>query len=371
MKTLTEALDFWIFRSYAPVCKGLPLFRIFFACFLIVFYLPINTGVSTLPHSFFAPPLSLAAFFPGFPPFWFFRGIDYFLELGAFCLLFGCQTRYASLLMAALIIINNSFAYSTGKINGDILVPATLFCLAWSDWGRRYSADTRRLPFVPRSDFPAWPVALLMLTIGLCMVTACISKAQSGWLNPHLECCRGQLLLNYIGLDRPKKLADVMLTITSPLFWKFLDVSTVLLEGSFIVAMFWLPAMRFATASACVFHAFIYFSMDIFFIYNPAAYACLVDFRFLLKAYRVRRWFRQFIRLAERIHLWHLVVFVAALDAVYLAAGSPDWKNGVMLNSVVAFILLILGAWALFFLSWQRINRHLGNLAPMRRSLSS
>ena len=81
--------------------------------------------------------------------------------------------------------------------------------------------------------------------IGVSMLSAALPKAKSGWLDPFLEPCRGQFLLNYIGAERPTRMADAMLTITSPIFWKFLDYSTVLLEGSFVFAMFRLPAMRF------------------------------------------------------------------------------------------------------------------------------
>lgn len=351
MKILIEKIDRWIFQGYASVVGGLPLYRIFFACFLIIFYLPRNSQVWTLPQSFFEPRLSPALLFPGFPPQWFFLGTDYLLELGAFCLLFGCRTRFFSLLLAGLIVLVNSFQYATGKVAHDILVPATLFCLAWSDWGRHYSSDARRLPSVSRSSAPVWPLTLLMLTIGLCMLTAAISKAKSGWLDPSIECCRGQMLLNYVGLERPKVLADYMLTINTPVFWKFLDFSTVILEGGFIIAMFWLPIMRFATATACVFHAFIYFSMDIFFIANPAAYASLVDFRFLLRYQRIRRYFRCFSRFARQVRLVPLAVFVAIFYGAYLVAGAPDWKDDVILDSVTSLILLLAGTGALVFLT--------------------
>ncbi len=361
MKILVEKIDRWIFLSYAPVVRSLPLFRIFFSCFLITYYLPRNLRVWTLPQSFFEPRFSPASFFSGFPPQWFFKGTDYLLELGAFCLLFGCRTRFFSLLLAGLIVLVNSFQYATGKVAHDILVPAALFCLAWSDWGRHYSSDARRLPPAPRSSAPAWPLALLMLTISLCMLTAAISKAKSGWLDPSIECCRGQLLLNYVGLERPKMLADYLLAINSSVFWKFLDISTVILEGAFVVAMFWLVAMRFVTAMACVFHSFIYFTMNIFFIANPAAYASLIDFRFLLRYQQIRRCFRYFIRFARRVQVTPLAFFVAIFYGIYLAAGAPDWKDNVVLDSVTSLILLIAGIGALLILTVRK-SRKIGTL---------
>lgn len=368
MKTLIDKIDSWIFREYDSLTGGLPLYRIFFACVLIFYCLPINSPVVGMPDSFFEPPLSVAYFFRGFPPYWFFAGMDYFLELGAFCLLFGYQTRWVSLLMVAGFVIVNSFTFSMGKMGHSILIPATLFCLAWSEWGRRYSADSRRLPRLPRLNLPSWPLTLLMLSIGLCMLTAAVSKAKSGWLSFAQECCRGQLVLNYVGAERGTPLADLMCSIHSHLFWKFLDWSTVGIEAAFIVGMFWLPAMRFIVASACLFHAGIYYSMDILFYANLAAYGCLVDFRIFFRFKLCRLLFRRFHHLARRVRFGPLAIFIALLYGFYLWAGSPRWTNNSWLNGFIAFVSLAVGLASLTALSLQFLDRFLWRLTlPVRR----
>jgi uncharacterized membrane protein YphA (DoxX/SURF4 family) len=349
MNRVSEAIDRWIFREYAPLTRGLPLYRIVIGLWLLVFILPGNSAVSALPASFFAPPFGPARLFPTFPPPWFFGGLDYVSELAAFCLLFGYRTRVATFGLAALLLLGNLFRYSAGKIDHDILIIAVLFCLGWSDWGRRYSSDARRpRPVVPS---PAWPQALLMFMVGLCMFSAALPKAHSGWLDPRVECCRGQLLLNYVGAERPARLADAMLSISSPVFWKFLDVSTVLLEGAFIFAMFRLPAMRFVAASATLFHASIYFSMAIFFSANLAAYLCLVDFRIFLRHRRFRSALIRFDRVARRVQFIPLAIAVAFLDAGYIASGSPRWMTSDTLLTVAALGTLATGLVALACLS--------------------
>lgn len=348
MNAVLEKIDYWIFREYAPLTRGLPLYRIVIALWLLVFILPGNSAVSELPASFYTPTLGPARLFTGFPPLWFFWGLDYLAELAAFCLLFGYRTRAASFSLAALLVTGNVFRYSAGKIDHDILIIAILFCMGWSDWGSRYSFDARNQR--PASPSPAWPQTLLVFMISLCMLSAALPKSHSGWLNPHVEPCRGQLLLNYIGAERPTRLANAMLKITSPVFWKFLDYSTVLLEGSFVLAMFRLPAMRFIAASACLFHASIYFSMAIFFSSNLAAYLCLVDFRIFLRWRIFRAALIRFDRLAQRVRIVPLALGTALLYAGYVAAGYPRWMTSVTFLTVAASATLIVGVISLAYL---------------------
>ncbi len=265
-----------------------------------------------------------------------------------------------------MILTGNIFRYSAGKIDHDILTIAILFCMGWSDWGSRYSFDARN--HRPASPSPAWPQTLLMFMISLCMLSAALPKSHSGWLDPQVEPCRGQLLLNYIGAERPTRLADEMLSITSPVFWKFLDYSTVLLEGAFVLAMFRLPAMRFVAASACLFHASIYFSMAIFFSANLAAYLCLVDFRIFLRIRIFRTALIRFDRLAQRVRIVPLALGTALLYAGYVAAGYPHWMTNDMFLTMAALVTLIAGVISLAYLIARAIG--LGASAEKKRFLA-
>ncbi len=68
MSAVLEKIDHWIFREYAPLTRGLPLYRIVIALWLLLFILPGNSAVSELPAFFFRPALGPAHLFTGFPP---------------------------------------------------------------------------------------------------------------------------------------------------------------------------------------------------------------------------------------------------------------------------------------------------------------
>jgi predicted DCC family thiol-disulfide oxidoreductase YuxK len=313
MKAL-EFIDGWIFKAYGPCARSLPLFRIFFALYLLVFYLPRYPWVAEMPDSFFHPPVSLAMFFTALPPWWFFYLLDFLLKVGALCLLFGRQTRFISFAMCIGLIIGNSFRYSIGpKIDHDIFIPATLFCLGFSGWGNSLSQDEQHLSQSERRSSSSWPITLLMLMVSVCMLTAAIPKATSGWLSPHVYACRGQIISNYLQNFRPMPLADWLFRIHSFLFWKLADWSTLAIEGGFIFCVISLPSMRFIATMAVFFHAFVYFSMDIFFSINLAVYASLLDFRMGLRKSWIRHSLRRFRLLAHRVRLFHIVLLAIAL----------------------------------------------------------
>jgi hypothetical protein len=335
-------LDRWMFEEYKPAAGGLPLYRIVLAVLMLVFIVPAPTQFAKLPDSFYTPQLGLALFFHAFPPFWFSEAVNFLLVLGAVCLMFGYRTRLATLLTLVLYVTLKSFAYAIGKVDGDILMVATLFCLAWSAWGGRYSMDAVRVGVTPRRAYPAWPLSLLMLIFGLCFATAFYSKAKSGWLDWRLETCHGQLLLNYIGAERPSRLADFMFSVHSHLFWKMADYSTVALEGSVLLCVPRLLAMRFITAAACLFHAFIYFSMDIFFVWNLLAYLCLLDGRIFLRGQAGRRLLRGWMTVVRSMQPWHLLTLALVVRAIYFVAGYQWRANGGFLD-VAAGVTLVVG----------------------------
>jgi hypothetical protein len=359
---INDQVDRWIFREYAPLAPSLPLYRMVYALLLMIFAIPYTSAVAHMPPSFFAPPVGPAMLFHSFPPLWFFWGLDYLIELAAVCLFFGYRTRTAALALVALLVLLDTFRYSVGKVDHEILLILTPLCLAFSGWGARHSADAHRIH--SRPDSPAWPLALLWFMIALCMLSACISKAKSGWLDPHVEACRGQLLLNYVGAVRPALAGREMAAITSPLFWKFIDYSTVGIEGAFVLAMFRLPAIRLIAASAAIFHASIYFSMNIFFISNLIAYLSLLDFRLFLRYRWARTLLRGFDQLALRIRFIPLAIVVALLAIIYFLAGEPNWTTNVALITSASFVVLGAGIWGVYRQALYYSARLLATRAP-------
>jgi predicted DCC family thiol-disulfide oxidoreductase YuxK len=178
------------------------------------------------------------------------------------------------------------------------------------------------------------------------MFTAAVPKAMSGWINPHFYACRGQIINNYLAMDRPTVAANLLLHIRSWLFWKMSDWSTLVIEGGFIFCIFSLPASRLISSLAVLFHTFVFYSMSILFSSNLAAYACLLDFRRFLWNARVRHAVSRFRFVARRVLLPHLIVAAIVLFAAMLAVQETEIDLSAFSNNV-----LILGSLAIAVIS--------------------
>ena len=344
-----ERYDRWIFEEFQSCARGLPLFRIVFALYLLGYYLPRFGQLAEMPHSFFRPPFSLATFIPSVPPAWFFYSLDFAAELAAFCLLFGYRTRIASFALFASILVGNTYRFSIGpKIDHEILLLITPLFFAFSGWGNSLSHDEILLPRSERRNTISWPITLLIAVTSYCMLTAALPKALSGWANPHVLACRGFMLGNYLLDERPSIVADGMLKIQSALFWKGADYSTLIIEGGFIICMCSLTASRVIMAFATLFHALIFYSMTIFFAANLVTYACLLDFRRFLWNGRVRHMVSRFRRIAHRVRFVHLFGMSIALIGLFKVLNLLDVdvsflaNNFLMVGSVSIAIVALL-----------------------------
>src|SRR5262249_5273944 len=130
-----KKIDHWIFNEYRSDRQSIALFRIFFACFLLLSNLPVGWWLKDSPQAFFNPPLGLAALFTGYPPFWVIRLSNFLLGASCTCLLIGWRTPVASVSVSCLLLFLNSWCYALGKINHDILIVLLPLVLAFSGWG--------------------------------------------------------------------------------------------------------------------------------------------------------------------------------------------------------------------------------------------
>ncbi len=348
------------------------MFRIFFALFILVFYFPRFSFLAGVPPWFYHPPLSFATFIPGVPPGWFYYLLDFLGELSALCLLFGYRTRIAGSALLAAILIGNTYRFSIGpKIDHEILILATLFCLGFSGWGNRLSHDEKRISSAERLFTPAWPIALLVLMVSFCMLTAAVPKALSGWASPHVLASRGHMIANYIQMERPSSVADHLLRVQSPIFWKMADYSTMFVEGGFILCMFSLAASRFNATAAVFFHALVYYSMCIFFATNLVAYACLLDFRRFLWNGRLRHAVRRFGRLAHRIRFPHLFFSALAFLGLRLALEEADIDLTFLPNHLLFPVALVIAVVSMLYSVASLADRLIfGHAFPLRANHS-
>ena len=137
-------------------------------------------------------------------------------------------------------------------------------------------------------------------------------------------------------------IADLLLRIHSPLFWKMADWSTLAIEGGFIFCVVTLPSIRLIATVAVFFHAFVYFSMDIFFSWNLVAYACLLDFRVFLRKSWIRHLASRFHLLARQIRIFHLTLPAVVLLGASYAVQYFEVDVTLLLNNLAIIAAVVI-----------------------------
>jgi hypothetical protein len=307
-------VDRVIFDEYRPATEGLGFYRVLFPAWVLLGVLPRFDWIPLFPDALFYPPLGPALLFDGFPPGWFFLGIEYVIVLAALCIAANVRARAASLAMAVAFVTGNLWAYSLGKINHDILLVVVPAVLAFSGWEKRPAERERR---------PGWPMALLALLIALAMLTAALAKAFSGWLDPHAPATLGHILRNHYVGERHTFVSEILVQTGNLFFWKQLDYSTLVIEAGFLVAWFSLRLFRITCAVACLFHVGVLLAMDIAFTPNVVAYAAFVNWRYVGERVGADGWLERLDRASTRVRLWHLALAAAPLVALFEAFGNP------------------------------------------------
>ena len=334
-------VDRWIFEEYKPLVAGLPLYRVLFASYILLVVLPRYGWIGAFPDIFFHPPVGIPLLFEGFPPTWFFHLLNFGLMVAGVSLLVGWWPRVASLAIAGLLIVGNSWAYSFGKINHDILPIVVALVMAFSGWGGRIVQQR------PISSEPAWPMALLALLIGLAMLTAAWPKLTSGWLDPHAPATLGHLMRNHYVTGRETWLSTMLVQFGWTPFWKLLDYGTLLIEGGMLLAIVSRHAFRVFCALACLFHFGVWMVMDIGFSTNVTAYAAFANWALLLHYEPIRRGCVWIDWVGDRANLFYVIAAAGGLFGVYLTIGNP-W--GGWLSRLILVAGALVGGY--YVLSW-------------------
>ncbi len=272
--TVTEAWRRFVFHEYQTPRLSLSFYRFFLAIFFLTLYVPRYLWISQFPDSFFRPPPGPTYFFfSGFPPHAFFVGLNLMLITALVYLLAGRRVTLATLVVVGGFLIGNSWAYSFGKIDHDILIviaPLFLLLAGWNGIG----------------PVRSWPLALWAASVALAMFTAACQKATTGWLDPTTSATLGHSLRNAIFEDRASIAWQLSVQTLPFAAWKAMDYGTVLFEASFPLVVFKRRAFLAACAVACLFHFGVMLVMKIVFITNVVAYASFV--RWDIVAARVR-----------------------------------------------------------------------------------
>jgi hypothetical protein len=341
-----RSLDRWIFESYPARPADLAAYRILLALFLLFTRVPVAPWLAATPRAFFQPPLSLAAMFTEFPSESRLTLLNVVLALFICLLLIGWYTRIASVAVSVLLIVMNSWAYSLGKINHDILLTLSPLVLAFSGWGNAWSLDAVNALCKKAVDIPegSWCLTLLALLIGICMFTAGWAKASTGWLDPTVHATYGHLVYNVHATGRETWAAGVFLGWTgsdSGWLWKMADWSAVLLELGFVLAVFHRQVFYFFLACAAVFHFAIWLLFDIGFGANLVCYAAFIPYAAVIPFLKARA--AQIVSRKTVVPQRVLAVgtLAAALTAASLAIGMGEPLDSLLQAPIYPVVLVV------------------------------
>lgn len=241
-----------IISTYRIAPRHLQTYRVCYCLSIIfLFGVPNYTWVSKNPDYIFNPPiLSIAVLSNGFPSTFFFQIISILLCIFFACLLFGFKARLASIGITICMLIGQSFVFSFGKIDHNILMVLLPALLSFSNWG----CVPARQDFKNDHFRDAYSLFNVALFLGFAMFSAGIQKILGGWLISLNSATRGHFLANYFVYERQDLLATVFLFIDNWFFWKSLDYLTVLFEVGFLFAIVHVKIFKRFVLIAIIFH---------------------------------------------------------------------------------------------------------------------
>lgn len=297
-------------EEYQLSTESLSIFRIFF-CLFSLFIIGIHNFTWLGPASdlFFDPVLGLSSLFSGFPSNYFFTILSLILILLFCLLLFGIYTTVSSYLITITLIVGNSFKYSLGKIDHDILFVLCPALLAISGWGNHYTLFKRRDALVT-INFPAVQIIAILLAFG--MSTSALIKLWTGWLDFDVWAVKGMLVSRYYTTDHPPLLIETLLHIDSVVLWKAMDYAIVLIEGAMMITLFIPRLFRLNITFLIVFHLVNSLVIHIPFISLLPCYLLFLDWEGLKRS----DYFNQIIRIINKLMSWQYGVLIAFLAGI-------------------------------------------------------
>ncbi|WP_345331081.1 HTTM domain-containing protein [Mucilaginibacter defluvii] len=286
MKSTTSWINslnerFWhtIVNSTATGVESVAVFRVIMGIYLLFVTTPTYTWIADLPKALYTPPIIsfvnlLADDFPGRA---FLVTVDFLMVASIVGIVLGIYSRFATLAFVVLKICVLSFQYSFGKIDHDIMLPATLACMAFSGWGQT-------LALVPdkktKWDSPSKSLSVIAVLIGFGYFSAGIEKAIH-WLNFDLN-SNGTARWFYLGLYNLQRQPILAPALKNAPFWffKIMDVVGVIFELTPIIAvLISRKAWRIWLFFAAAFHLVNYLLFNINFIGNGLVYIAFINYK--------------------------------------------------------------------------------------------
>ena len=287
---------------------------------------PAHGWLTHVPHAFFNPPPGLPAFATGIPAAGIVIAANLLRATALIALLFGWRTRIASLVVAALTIALDAWAFSLGKIDHTILVAVAPLVLAFSGWGDMHSLDARRLAQQGiRRDLNdtsgSWALTMFAVIIAFAMATAGWGKIVTGWFDPAVHSTYGYLVSDYYVGGNPTPVGGVLMHIDSPLFWEGMDWAAACLEFGFIFSIVNARLFKTFCAVAALFHLSVWLMFGIDFSVNMLAYAVLLPYTELARWLSPR--LAGAVQAARKIPMWLIAIVFVAVTAISIVIKQP------------------------------------------------
>lgn len=250
--------------SYRANPTYLGVVRILFALYVIL--RPFDyEWAGDVPSAFFQPapgPFTLISSLPS-PNFLF--ALELARLVLALLLLVGFRTTAVSVAMTIVLVTGAGIANSFGKVDHFILFELLPLAMAAAGWGATLSIDAhlRERSGQPLRISRGLPVFLWAMTVAFALFTAALPKVISGWLDPSREATRGFVARDVADPTKIGPLTYQVFDIDSALFWKFLDYSTIVVEGWLVVLLLFPVLFRLGIALILLFHLGVYLALGI------------------------------------------------------------------------------------------------------------
>jgi uncharacterized membrane protein YphA (DoxX/SURF4 family) len=311
-----ERFSGWLFRGFPLARESLALYRISFAGYHLLFGIPNYVWISANPNIFFDPHPSLALLFNGFPSYFTLQLFSSLVCLLFIMLLFGYRTRLVSVLLTATLIFANSFKYSFGKIDHDIMPVMIPLVMSFSGWGACFSLDSLRQTSRERYALTqSWPVAFIALLIAIGFFSAGLPKALK-WIDFDLAThgVRRWVTSAFYIEGHDDLLVPLFVKITNPYFWESLDVLAVIFELGFLATLPFPGAFRLYIGLAVLFHFNNHLMLNIPFAEYMVVYLLFINWE-AIHAYVKKKHILD--RLQDMLRLKYLWMFVAIYLPLY------------------------------------------------------
>lgn len=119
--------------------EEISFYRIFLGVFTLIFQ-PSFSWLENIPQGFYRPNILTTAYlFKDFPANPYFQITNILIVVLILFIIFGIKSRISCLALFFILIINNSFAYSFGKIDHSIFTPLIFLYFAFTNAGTKYA----------------------------------------------------------------------------------------------------------------------------------------------------------------------------------------------------------------------------------------